>query len=78
MYIDFFTTFLMVPSILAVVGLTGGIVFFLVFRKNKKKIFMIFGIITFVIALVCVLYIVGFMLVYVIGGSLFGSHYTTF
>ena len=70
---DFFITFLMIPAILAVAGLIGGIVFFVVFGKNKKKIFMISGILAFVITVACILYIAGFMLVYIIGGMLFGG-----
>ena len=70
---DFFITFLLIPAILAVVGLIGGIVFFVVFGKNKKKIFMIFGILAFAVTLVCILYIAGFMLVYIIGGFLFSG-----
>jgi hypothetical protein len=70
---DFFITFLMIPAILAVVGLIGGIVFFVVFGKNKKKIFMISGILAFAVAVVCILYIAGFILIYLIGGSLFGE-----
>ena len=73
MYIDFFVTFLMIPAILAAVGLIGGIVFFVVFGKNKKKIFMISGILAFVITVVCILYIAGFMLVYLVGGMLFSG-----
>jgi len=63
----------MIPAILAVIGLIGGITFFVIYGKSKKKVFMVFGILAFVMALVCVLYIVGFILLYVIGGSLFGQ-----
>jgi len=70
---DFFMTFLMIPAILAVAGLTGGMVLFVVFRKNKKKIFMISGILSFVLMLLCVLYIAGFLLIYVVGGMLFSG-----
>ena len=70
---DFFISFLMIPAILAVIGLIGGIIFFVVFGKNKKKIFMILGIFSFVITLLCILYIAGFVLIYVIGGMLFSG-----
>lgn len=70
---DFFAAFLMIPTILAAVGLIGGIVLFVFFKKNKNKILLVLGILAFVTALVCILYISGFMLVYIIGGSLFGT-----
>ena len=70
---DFFATFLMVPSIPAIAGLIGGIVSFGVFGKNKNKIFMISGILAFAVTAVCIFYIAGFMLVYTLGGSLFGE-----
>lgn len=69
----FFTTFLMIPTILAALGLIGGIIFLKLYSKRKKKAFMVFGILSFVITLICVLYIAGFILLYVIGGSLFGQ-----
>ena len=67
----FFSIFLLVPTILAVVGIVGGILFLVAFRKNKKKVFLVFGILAFVIASVCVMYMVGFILIYIVGGSLF-------
>ena len=70
---DFFITFLMIPAILAAAGLIGGVVFFVVYGKNKKKIFMVSGILAFVMTLVCILYSVGFMLVFGIGGFLFSG-----
>jgi len=69
----FFTTFLMIPAILALIGLIGGIILFVLYGKGKKKVFMILGILAFVVTLVCLLYIAGFVLIYIIGGSLFGQ-----
>ena len=70
---DFFIAFLMIPSILALIGLIGGIIFFVLYGKSKKKIYMVFGILAFALTLFSLLYIAGFLLVYIIGGSLFGQ-----
>ena len=70
---EFFRIFLMIPTILAVAGIIGGIVLIVFSKKNKKKIFMVSGILSFVITAACLLYIAGFLLVYIIGGSLFGE-----
>jgi len=70
---DFFITFLMIPAILAAAGLIGGIIFFVVFGKNKNKIFMVSGILAFVLTFVCILHSAGFLLVYSVGGMLFSG-----
>ena len=72
-WIRFIIDFMFVPAILVIVGLIGGIVLLLVRKKIKKKSLLIAGIAAFAVAAVCIIYITGYLLIYIIGGSLFGE-----
>ena len=68
---DYFISIFMLPAILAAAGIIGGIVLIVNWRKNKKGVLFAAGIAAFAVTALCVLYIAGYLLVYIIGGMLF-------
>jgi len=70
---DYFIAIFTLPAILATAGIIGGIVCIINWKKRKKGGLFAAGIISFAVTAVCVLYIAGYLLVYLIGAALFGD-----
>jgi len=70
---DYFIAVFTLPAILAIAGIIGGIVCIVNWKKRKKGGLLAAGIVSFVVTAVCVLYIAGYLLVYLIGAALFGD-----